>query len=99
LSVSGGHAQQDGSAAAAFPRWRIYRGHPHAKTCAADRIIQYKGILPDRPKFWAWPKRIHIHFLDPVPTEGMSLRQVEELKNKVHGIMESYFVNNRERYA
>lgn len=62
-------------------------------------LFNTKSILPGRPKFWAWPSRIHMHFLEPVPTAGMSLRQVEELKNKVHGIMESYFVNNRDRLA
>lgn len=58
-------------------------------------IMNTKKILPNKPKFWAWPHPIHYHFLEPVPTEGLSLKSRQELMEKVHQIMEDYFVKNQ----
>lgn len=52
-------------------------------------------ILPHNKKIWARPKRIHIHFLEPVATEGLTLTDLPALKEKLHGIMESYYTQNR----
>lgn len=55
-------------------------------------IMNTKKILPQKPKFWAWPHPIHYHFLDPIPTEGLSLRDRQQLMDKVHQIMKDYFL-------
>ena len=49
-------------------------------------------ILPHDKKFWARPKVIRIEFLDPIPTEGLTLSDVASLKEHVHTIMETYYV-------
>jgi 1-acyl-sn-glycerol-3-phosphate acyltransferase len=62
-------------------------------------IFNTKGILPGRPTFWAWPNKVHIHFLPPVPTLGLTTADAGKLKTEVRAQMESYFVANRERLA
>lgn len=49
-------------------------------------------ILPYNKVFWAWPRPIQIHFLEPISTEGLTLNETSELKEKVHSIMENYYV-------
>ena len=61
-------------------------------------IFNTRKIYPaDRSKIWAWPKRIHIHFLEPIPTEGVTLKDAARLKEQVHQIMESYYVQHRDQ--
>jgi 1-acyl-sn-glycerol-3-phosphate acyltransferase len=62
-------------------------------------IFNTRGILPGRPKFWAWPNRIHFHFLAPVETVGMQAADVEQLKEHVRLQMEQYFVANQKRLS
>ena len=62
-------------------------------------IFNTRGILPGRPKFWAWPNRIHIHFLPPVPTAGLTSGEAGKLKTDVRNLMESYFVTHRDRLS
>jgi 1-acyl-sn-glycerol-3-phosphate acyltransferase len=62
-------------------------------------IFNTRGILPDRPKFWAWPNVVHFHFLPQVETAGLQSSDAERLKNEVRGMMEEYFVNNAKRLA
>jgi len=57
-------------------------------------IMGTRDILPQRPKYWAQPRKIRIHFLDPIPTKGMSLKMRQELSDKVHGIMEEYLIEH-----
>ena len=49
-------------------------------------------ILPHNKKFWAQPKTVRIDFLDPIPTEGLTLSDVPTLKEHVRSIMETYYV-------
>lgn len=51
-------------------------------------------ILPHDKKFWMRPKRIHIHFLEPISAEGYSLKEAGLLKEKVFNIMKEYYAQN-----
>lgn len=56
-------------------------------------IMGTRDILPSNaPKFWARPKMIRYHFLDPIETKGMSMSDRHELKDRVHKIMEDYLL-------
>lgn len=62
-------------------------------------IFNTRGVLPGKPAFWAWPHRIHIHFLPPVATTGMQQGDAEALKEQVRTMMLEYYVANRERLS
>lgn len=57
-------------------------------------IFNTKKIYPTWSKTWATPKRIHVHFLEPIETKGLTLNNLLELKERVHKIMEDYYVAN-----
>ncbi|GAA4459483.1 lysophospholipid acyltransferase family protein [Nemorincola caseinilytica] len=52
-------------------------------------------VLPHDSKGWARPKRLHIHFLEPVPTAGLTLNDVAALKEKVYTMMETYYITHK----
>jgi 1-acyl-sn-glycerol-3-phosphate acyltransferase len=60
-------------------------------------IFNTGKILPHYKKFWARPMPIHIHFLEPVPTYGLTLNDVADLKERVHKMMEQYYVANSKK--
>lgn len=62
-------------------------------------IFNTRGVFPGKPKAWAWPNRIHFHFLEEIPTEGLSTADVGRLKDEIKAKMEAYFVANRERLS
>lgn len=45
------------------------------------------------------PMPVHIHFLDPVFTEGLTLSDVAELKERVFQTMKEYYVSHQKRRA
>ena len=49
-------------------------------------------ILPHNKTAWAWPMRIRIDFLAPIPTEGLTLSDLPALKQQIHSVMENYYV-------
>lgn len=57
-------------------------------------LIHTKKVFPHDPKAWAWPHAIELHFLPPVPTTGMTMRNVRPLKEEIHQKMSAYFVAN-----
>lgn len=57
-------------------------------------IMGTKGILPPAPKLWAQPKKIRIHFLEPLETKGLGMKDRQALSDKVHDIMEQYLIEN-----
>jgi len=57
-------------------------------------IFNTKKILPNNKKFWARPMPIRFHFLEPIPTEGLTLDDATMLKEKVHTLMAQYYVTN-----
>jgi len=58
-------------------------------------IFNTKKILPDAPKYWAWPHTIRFEFLPPIETEGMSLKDKTELTQRVHQMMKEYIIANQ----
>ena len=62
-------------------------------------IFNTREILPDKPKFWAWPNKVHFHFLDPVPTAGLELKDAGRIKTEVRTLMEAYYVANKEKLS
>jgi len=61
-------------------------------------IFNTKKIYPaTKTPFWATPMPIHIHFLEPISTEGLTLSNTVELKERVHKLMEEYYVTNMNR--
>ncbi len=58
-------------------------------------IFNTGKILPHYKKFWARPMPIHIHFLDPIPTAGLTMGDVPALKEQVHKIMENHYIAHR----
>lgn len=57
-------------------------------------IFGTRDILPNKPKLWARPKVIRYHFLEPVPTQGLSMSDRHELKEKIFRIMESHIIQH-----
>ncbi|HTD94839.1 MAG TPA: lysophospholipid acyltransferase family protein, partial [Chitinophagaceae bacterium] len=56
-------------------------------------IFNTAEVLPANKSFFFWPiKKIRMHFLEPIPVEGLS---VEELKNRSFEIMKDYYVAHR----
>ncbi len=60
-------------------------------------IFNTKAIYPSQSITWARPKIIHIHFLPPVPTEGLTLNDTAALKEQVYKIMETYYADNQHK--
>ena len=57
-------------------------------------IFNTNKVLPHNKQFWARPYPIHLHFLEPIPTAGLTVDDVSSFKKKVHTIMESYYITN-----
>lgn len=57
-------------------------------------IFNTSKILPQDKTFFAWPSSIPFHFLKPISTEGLTLRDLPELKEKVWNIMNDYYTQN-----
>ena len=57
-------------------------------------IFGTKDILPNKPAFWARPKPIRYHFLEPIPTKGLGMRDRDELKDRIHELMKNYIIQN-----
>ena len=55
-------------------------------------IFNTKKVLPLDKKFYFWPHRIEMHFLEAVEVQDMSS---EELKQKVFDIMKAYYVEHK----
>lgn len=60
-------------------------------------IFNTKKIYPSSSKYWGRPHIIHFHFLEAIPTQGLTLRNLNELKEKVHKIMSDYYVANKHK--
>jgi 1-acyl-sn-glycerol-3-phosphate acyltransferase len=57
-------------------------------------IFNTRKILPPEKGSWARPMPVHIHFLQPVSTEGLTLNDVPALKEKVYATMRDHFVSH-----
>jgi 1-acyl-sn-glycerol-3-phosphate acyltransferase len=54
-------------------------------------IFNTKKVLPVTKAFWFWPGKIEMHFLEAIEVNGHT---VEQLKEKVFGIMSEYYARN-----
>ena len=54
-------------------------------------ILHTKKVVPITKTFYFWPGKMEMHFLEPVAPGSMT---IEELKEKVFGIMKAYFVKH-----
>ncbi|NSL91147.1 1-acyl-sn-glycerol-3-phosphate acyltransferase [Chitinophaga sp. Mgbs1] len=59
-------------------------------------LFNTKKILPPDKTFFAWPYPIHYHFLEPIPTKGMTRDDIPALKEKVYKLMVDYYVQNQQ---
>lgn len=57
-------------------------------------IFNTGTILPHNRKGWARPKLIRIHFLEPIPTVGLTTQDVTTLKEQVYNLMKTYYITN-----
>lgn len=62
------------------------------KSIIPSVIFNTKKVLPLDKKFYFWPHRIEMHFLEAVEVQDMSS---EELKQKVFDIMKAYYVEHK----
>ncbi|OJW77363.1 MAG: hypothetical protein BGO69_18450 [Bacteroidetes bacterium 46-16] len=62
-------------------------------------IFNTGRILPHNKKLWARPLPIYFDFLEPISTKNLTLDNLTELKEKVHNIMEDYYVKNLSKYS
>jgi 1-acyl-sn-glycerol-3-phosphate acyltransferase len=60
-------------------------------------IFNTGKILPHNRKIWARPMPIRFHFLEPIETEGLTLSDVTALKERVHTLMSTYYLENNKR--
>ena len=57
-------------------------------------IFNSRKVMPEKPKFYLWPKKMKMHFLPPVkitPTDT-----VESVKENLFAIMSAYYAANEE---
>lgn len=69
------------------------------KPIAPAVIFNTGKILPHNKKFWSRPIPIYIDFLEPVPTEGLTLNDVAALKDKVHAMMTNHYITHHKPAA
>lgn len=55
-------------------------------------IFNSKKIMPNDKKFFFWPHRLEMHFLEAVCVEEGDSYQ--DLRDRVYGLMKAYFVGN-----
>ena len=55
-------------------------------------LINTGKALPLHKKFFMWPHRLQMHFLEAVPVDGLN---AEQLKEKVFNVMKDYYVRNK----
>lgn len=58
-------------------------------------IFNTGKILPHDKKLWARPLPIRFHFLEPIPTKGLTLDDLQDLKEKVHRLMSDYYLAHK----
>lgn len=62
-------------------------------------IFNTGKVLPHNSKGWARPLPVHIHFLEAIPTKGLTLSDVAQLKQQVHNLMETYYITNKDNFS
>ena len=62
-------------------------------------IFNTGKILPNNKTAWMRPMPIYFHFLEPISTEGLTLDDTNQLKEKVYKLMEDYYVSHLKNKA
>ena len=60
-------------------------------------IFNTGTVLPHNRKGWARPMPIHIHFLEAIPTVGLTTLDAASLKERVHELMKTYYITNKNK--
>jgi 1-acyl-sn-glycerol-3-phosphate acyltransferase len=55
-------------------------------------IFNTKKVMPLNKTFFFWPHRLQLHFLEAIPSDGLTATQ---LKEKVFTVMKDYYDRNR----
>lgn len=58
-------------------------------------IFNTGRILPHDKKLWARPLPIRFDFLEPIPTVGLTNKDIPQLKEKVHRLMTDYYLAHK----
>lgn len=58
-------------------------------------LFHTKNVLPDRPKWWAWPHTIRFEFLAPISVQGLKTEAATRIKEEAHAIMKQYIIDNQ----
>lgn len=58
-------------------------------------LFNTSKVLPHNSKGWARPSSIHIHFLEAIPTVGLTAADVKVLKEQVYNKMVAYYVKHK----
>lgn len=59
-------------------------------------IFNTGKILPHNRKFWLRPMPIAIHFLPAIPTTGLTIKELPNLKEHVHEVMSTYYIAHKD---
>ncbi len=62
-------------------------------------IFNTGKIMPHNKVAWMRPMPVYFHFLEPIETEGLTLDDVVGLKEKVHKLMETYYISHLKNKA
>ncbi len=60
-------------------------------------IFNTRKILHPKHTFYARPSVIHFHFLEPISTIGLSIKDILSLKEQVWNIMNSYYIAQKDQ--
>lgn len=55
-------------------------------------LLHTRGILPAGKGFFARPHPVPIHFLEPIPTQGLTHKDTAALRERTREIMSAYYV-------
>lgn len=58
-------------------------------------IFNTRKILPPGKTFYAWPHSVPMHFLEPIDTKGLTIKDTAKLKEKVFQLMSAYYLENQ----
>lgn len=54
-------------------------------------LFNTRKILPPGKKFYARPHAVSMHFLEPIPVNGLTISDLPQLKEKVFNIMKKHY--------
>lgn len=58
-------------------------------------LFNTKTVMPQNKKFFFWPSKIEMHFLEPVSVDGLQIEHAKHLKDKVFELMWNYIESQK----